>query len=78
MTYAHREEIYDADSHMMEMPNWIAEFADPKIRPYLEPFVGGRKETLAEIDEAINRFKKRQNNQELANKAKKEFKQKLD
>jgi len=73
MTYAHREEIYDADSHMMEMPNWIAEFADPKIRPYLEPFVGGRKETLAEIDEAINRFKKRQNNHELANKAKKEF-----
>ena len=73
MSYAHREEIYDADSHMMETPNWIAEFADPKIRPYLEPFVGGRKETLAEIDKALLRFKKRQNNPEQANHAKKEF-----
>ena len=73
MPYAHREEIYDADSHMMETPQWIAEFADPKIRPYLEPFVGGRKKTLAEIEEAINCFKKRQENPGLANQAKEEF-----
>ena len=73
MPYAHREEIYDADSHMMETPNWIAEFADPRIRPYLEPFVGGRKETLEEIKKAINRFKKRQKNPHIQNQAKAEF-----
>ena len=56
MPYAHRENIYDADSHMMETPNWIEEFADPKVRPNLEAFVSGNKETLAEIEKAINRF----------------------
>ena len=54
MTYANRSEIYDADSHMMETPNWIEEYADSKIRPFLEPFVGGKKETLKEIEIAIN------------------------
>lgn len=73
MPYAHREEIYDADSHMMETPDWIAEFADPKIRSCLEPFVGGRKETLAEISEAIDRLKERQKDPNLTNKAKEEF-----
>lgn len=73
MPYAHRENIYDADSHMMETPNWIAEFADPKIKSLLEPFVGGRKETLSEIETAINRFKKRKKDSNLANQAKEEF-----
>ena len=27
MTYAHRKDIYDADTHMMEHPNWIYDFA---------------------------------------------------
>ena len=56
MVYAHRKEIYDADSHMMETPDWISNYADPKIRPHLEPFVGGRKRALAEIKQAINDF----------------------
>ena len=73
MPYAHRKDIYDADSHMMETPNWIAEHADPKIRSLLEPFVGGNKETLLEIEEAINRYKDRQNNSRVANQAKDEF-----
>ena len=73
MPYAHRENIYDADSHMMETPNWIEEFADPKVRPNLEAFVSGNKETLAEIEKAINRFKKRRNNPKITNQAKKEF-----
>ncbi|MEC7865415.1 MAG: amidohydrolase family protein [Pseudomonadota bacterium] len=73
MTYAHRSEIYDADSHMMETPNWIEEYADSKIRPFLEPFVGGKKETLKEIEIAINNFKRRQTDPKLAHKASQEF-----
>ena len=32
MTYAHREDIYDADTHMMEHPDWIRDFADKDIK----------------------------------------------
>ena len=73
MVYAHRKEIYDADSHMMETPDWISNYADPKIRPHLEPFVGGRKRALAEIKQAINDFESRQNDHENIRKPKKEF-----
>ena len=34
MTYAHRDQIYDADTHLMERPDWIAEFSEsatPKV-----------------------------------------------
>ena len=41
MTYAHRNDIYDADTHMMEPPTWLAEFADAKLRPHLAPFGQG-------------------------------------
>jgi hypothetical protein len=41
MTYAHRNDIYDADTHMMEPPTWLAEFADAKLRPHLTPFGQG-------------------------------------
>ena len=37
MTYAHRKDIYDADTHMMEHPNWIYDFADEDIKEHLEP-----------------------------------------
>ena len=73
MVYAHRKEIYDADSHMMEPPDWISNYAAPKIRPHLEPFVGGRKRALAEIKQAINDFESRQKDPEIFRKAKKEF-----
>ena len=39
MPYAHRSGICDADTHMMERPDWLAEFADAAIRPKL--FDGG-------------------------------------
>ena len=45
MKYAHREDIYDADTHMMERPDWIYEFADKDIREKLEPIVEGNEET---------------------------------
>jgi predicted TIM-barrel fold metal-dependent hydrolase len=34
--------VYDADSHLMELPEWLADFADPDIRERLRPlFLGG-------------------------------------
>jgi predicted TIM-barrel fold metal-dependent hydrolase len=73
MPYAHRAEIYDADTHMMERPDWIAQFADADIRPHLAPFVEGRAETLAAIDDALARFQRRREDAEAARKADAEF-----
>ena len=73
MPYAHRKIIYDADTHMMERSDWIAEFADPSIKNLLEPFVGGKKNILKEIDLAIARFKERKSNVEIASEANKKF-----
>ena len=73
MPYAHREDIYDADTHMMERPDWIYEFADKNIRDRLEPIVEGDKETLKRIDDSIKKFDERQSSPEVLNKAKDEF-----
>lgn len=73
MVYAHRPEIYDADTHMMESPGWIAAFADPEIRPHLAPFVGGRQATLAVIADAEARFHARSVDREAARQADREF-----
>ena len=53
MTYAHRKDIYDADTHMMEHPNWIYDFASEDIKEHLEPIVEGDKEVSERIDKAI-------------------------
>ena len=60
MPYAHRRDIYDADTHMMELPGWVASFADPDMRSRLAPYVDGRTQTLAVIDEAMANFNARQ------------------
>jgi len=72
-TYAHRENIYDADTHMMERPDWIYDFADKDIRDKLEPIVEGHKETIERIDLAISNFNQRKASQEILLKAKEEF-----
>jgi len=66
MTYAHRPDIYDADTHMMERPDWIASFADPEIRPMLEPFVQGKPESLDHIADALNQLERRKADGALA------------
>jgi len=73
MTYAHRNDIYDADTHMMERPDWIYEFADKDIRDKLEPIVEGDKDTLLRIEKAINNFNNRQSSKDALKKAKEEF-----
>lgn len=45
MTYAQGRVLYDADSHVMELPDFLTAFADPAIRDALPPlplWAGGR------------------------------------
>lgn len=37
MTYAGDRVIFGADSHMMELPGWLGEFAEPDVRDRLRP-----------------------------------------
>ena len=73
MPYAHRPDIYDADTHMMERPDWIADFADKDIRDQLEPIVEGDIETLDRVDKAIENFNERRSSEAVLVKAQKEF-----
>ena len=71
--YAHRDNIYDADTHMMERPDWVYEFAEKEIKDQLEPIVEGDKDTLERIDQAINKFNERKSSESTLIQAKKEF-----
>ena len=73
MTYAHREDIYDADTHMMEHPNWIYDFASEEIKEHLEPIVEGDKEVSERIDKAIANFENRRSSSIALEQAKKDF-----
>ena len=73
MTYAHRKDIYDADTHMMEHPNWIYDFASEDIKEHLEPIVEGDKEVFERIDKAIANFENRQSSSAALEQAKKDF-----
>jgi len=73
MTYAHREDIYDADTHMMEHPNWIYDFASEDIKEHLEPIVKGDKEVFERIDKAIANFENRRSSSIVLEQAKKDF-----
>ena len=73
MTYAHREDIYDADTHMMEHPEWIYNFADEDIKEHLEPIVEGDEDVLKRIDQALANFELRQSSPSILKKAKEQF-----
>ena len=73
MTYAHREDIYDADTHMMEHPNWIYDFASEDIKKHLEPIVEGDQEVFERIDKAIANFEHRRSSSIVLEQAKKDF-----
>lgn len=73
MTYAHRDDIYDADTHMMERPNWVADFAEDSIKNKLAPFAEGDEETLSLVDAAIVNFNERKKSETASLKAQKEF-----
>ncbi len=53
MTYADRHPIYDADSHIMELPDWLEGFADTATREKLRPLYLGAAGAMA--DRAVAR-----------------------
>ena len=57
MAYAEGRTFYDADSHIMELPDFLRDFADPKYRsalPQIDAFSGGGATGLG-IDEVLER-----------------------
>lgn len=55
MTCANGRLAYDADSHIMETPDWVARHADPAIRERLVPLGLGKagEATTALIEGAM-------------------------
>ena len=47
-TYADGRTICDADSHIMELPEWLPTYADPDIRDRIRPLYLGAAGSLAE------------------------------
>ena len=48
MPYAEGRVFHDADSHIMELPDWIEGYADPGVRDRLRPLALGAAGALAE------------------------------
>lgn len=48
MPYAKGRTFYDADSHVMELGNWLAKYADPGVRARIRPLHLGGAGKLAE------------------------------
>lgn len=48
MRYAEGRVFHDADSHIMELPDWIEGYADPGVRDRLRPLALGAAGALAE------------------------------
>jgi predicted TIM-barrel fold metal-dependent hydrolase len=57
MTYAGDRLVFDADSHVMELPGWLEEFADSSIAETLRPLALGGAGALADraVEEAATR-----------------------
>ncbi|MBA2608259.1 MAG: amidohydrolase family protein [Actinobacteria bacterium] len=55
MPYAAGRTYFDADSHLMETPEWLASYADPEIRPKLQPYLGGKDRLAHEAVAAVGR-----------------------
>ncbi len=54
MSYIEDRIVHDADAHVMETPNWLEPFADPKFRDEIQRqfdkvFFGSRKETFESV-----------------------------
>jgi len=52
MPYVEDRIVYDADSHLMELSGWLAEYADPDVRDELSPlYLGGAGKFVRETIE---------------------------
>lgn len=52
MRYAQGRTYYDADSHIMELPDFLAEHADPQMSAHLPPINVPRAGKLANLLDA--------------------------
>src|SRR4051794_15538749 len=59
MPYAEGRDFYDADSHIMELPDWLAEYADPSVRDRLPGFSLASSGTSDRVKQMIARGKSR-------------------
>jgi uncharacterized protein len=64
MTYAEGRTFYDADSHLMELSDWLASYADPDVRDELRPLALGGAGALA--DEAVRAAESRRGDRAAA------------
>jgi uncharacterized protein len=63
-TYASGRTICDADSHIMELPDWLADHADPGIRDRIRPLYLGGAGKLA--DDAVRQAEARRGDEAAA------------
>jgi predicted TIM-barrel fold metal-dependent hydrolase len=64
MPYAHGRAYFDADSHVMELPAWLEEFADARTRELLRPLYLGGAGALA--DQAVADAERRRGDADAA------------
>lgn len=64
MTYVDDRLVYDADSHLMELPGWLTEYADPGVRSEIRELELGGAGALAA--EAVDRAERRRGDVEAA------------
>ena len=64
MPYAEGRVYYDADSHVMELPHWLEEYADADTRERIRPLYLGGAGALA--DKAVEEAERRQGDADAA------------
>src|SRR5436190_7480705 len=64
MPYAEGRTFYDADSHLMELSDWLVQYADPGVRDGIRPLYLGGAGALA--DEAVREAEARRGDPEAA------------
>ncbi len=64
MPYAEGRTYYDADSHLMELGDWLVQYADPDVRDHIRPLALGGAGRLAE--EAVRAAEVRRNDLDSA------------
>jgi uncharacterized protein len=55
MTYAMGRIVHDADSHVMETPNWLEPFVESKFKGKLPPILGEHSERIAKLVEEASK-----------------------
>ena len=68
LPYATGRRYLDADSHLMELPGWLAQFADPGVRERIRPLhLGGAGKLAAD---AVERAEHRRGDADAAPRSK--------